>query len=181
MCSWFPAPRYVTGVSLFFALTLQFPNSFPASLNFLGLCLFTAYVMTSTLMISSIFIFFLFRGSNICQNHIQSNFYCNGHSDSPYIDSCLNLSTTATFLSPRWPLWRGSTVFIFTGSLLRVPFSVTDWLVANMFYKARATAVHDVWNQVVLLPCSSASLAVLHGSSSTWFQTSCCRRAELNS
>ena len=38
MCSWFPAPRYVTGVSLFFALTLQFPNSFPASLNFLGLC-----------------------------------------------------------------------------------------------------------------------------------------------
>ena len=58
MCSWFPAPRYVTGVSLFFAPTLQFPNSFPASLNFLGLCLFTAYVMTSTLMISSTFIFF---------------------------------------------------------------------------------------------------------------------------
>ena len=146
MCSWFPAPRYVTGVSLFFALTLQFPNSFPASLNFLGLCLFTAYVMTSTLMISSTFIFFLFRGSNICQNHIQSNFCCNGHSDSPYIDSCLILSTRTTFLSPRWPLWRGSTVFTFTDSLLRVPFSQTGlWL---MFYKARATAVPNLIDRI---------------------------------
>ena len=52
-------------------------------------------------------------------------------------------------------------------------------------------------SNVVLLPCrnqlielnstlawqqrNTASLAVLHGSSSTWFQTSCYRRAELNS
>ena len=39
----------------------------------------------------------------------------------------------------------------------------------------------DVWNQVELLPCSTASFAVLHGISSTWFQTSRCYRAELNS
>ena len=90
--------------------------------------------------------FFLFRGSNICQNHIQSNFCCNGHSDSPYIDSCLILSTRTTFLSPRWPLWRGSTVFIFTDSLLRVPFSQTGlWL---MFYKARATAVPNLIDRI---------------------------------
>ena len=31
------------------------------------------------------------------------------------------------------------------------------------------------------LPCSTASFAVLHGSSSTWFQTSRYCRAELNS
>ena len=35
----------------------------------------------------------------------------------------------------------------------------------------------DVWNQVVLLQCYTASLAVAR----PWFQTSCYRRAELNS
>ena len=39
----------------------------------------------------------------------------------------------------------------------------------------------DFGTQVVLLPSSTARLAVLHGSSSTWFQTSCYRCAELNS
>ena len=44
-------------------------------------------------------------------------------------------------------------------------------------------AVADVWNQVKLLPCSTERLAVLHGSSTTWFQTSCyCRtKVEFNS
>ena len=50
-----------------------------------------------------LYFFSLFRGSNICRNHIQSNFYCNGHSDSPYIDSCLNLPTTGTFFCPQGP------------------------------------------------------------------------------
>ena len=63
-------------------------------------------------------------------------------------------------------------------------------------FKRRATAVPNSVDRIrfdfstavarrlkpsVLLPCSTASLAVLHGISSIWFQTSCYRRAELNS
>ena len=42
--------------------------------------------------------------------------------------------------------------------------------------------LHD-WNQVELLPCSTARFAVLHGSSTTWFQTSryCRAKVEFNS
>ena len=32
---------------------------------------------------------------------MQSTLYYNGHSDSPYIDSCLNLPRTATFFCPQ--------------------------------------------------------------------------------
>ena len=40
----------------------------------------------------------------------------------------------------------------------------------------------DVWNQVELLPCTTAKLAVLHGSRTTWFQTSryCRAKVEFN-
>ena len=64
-------------------------------------------------------------------------------------------------------------------------------------FKRRATAVPNSIDQIKfdfstavarrLKPIRAtgvlhgASLAVLHGSSSTWFQTSCYRRAELNS
>ena len=55
-------------------------------------------------------------------------------------------------------------------------------------FKGRATAVlnsirrkHDVWNQVVLFPCSMTRFTVLHSGSATWFQTSYYCSVELNS
>ena len=108
-------------------LPLQASLSFLHSLyNFLTLSrqawIFWAfvYLLRKLCLWWSPLFFFLFRGSNICQSHIQSNFYYNGHSDSPYIDS----------------LFLFYFIFIFlTGSLLLKSPLFTDWLVANVFYR----------------------------------------------
>ena len=45
----------------------------------------------------------------------------NGHflADTPYIDSCLNLSTTATFFSPIFPFFKTRFVFKSFANLAR--------------------------------------------------------------
>ena len=48
-------------------------------------------------------------------------------------------------------------------------------------FKRRATAVPNSIARIKFDFSTAASLAVLHGSSSTWFQTSYYRRAELKS
>ena len=117
MGSWFPAPRYRYKRLSLFCTHFTIFWLFPGKSEFFGpLFIYCVSYVSDDLLYFS----FLFRGSSICQSHIQSNFYYNGHSDSPYIDS----------------LFIFYFIFIFlTGSLLLKSPVFTDWLVANVFYR----------------------------------------------
>ena len=75
-----------------------------------------------------------------------------------------------------WPLCMMVTVFLLPSQL---SWKVFVFQPSKARFKRRATAVPNSTDRIKF--DFSTTVAVLHGSSSTWSQTSCCRRAELNS